>query len=257
MIDGLQIDAQLAGAQVGHVEQVADHAIHELDIALDALVLFAHLLRRELVLRVQQHRGRGAHHRQRRAQVMRHDGEHVFARTQGACQLLLLAIQLDEQLAFCARICGFTGLNRTSTDRGFEAAKRRQRIVGVGRVMKTMGVALVRSAPRMTSARRDPSRVGICTSSSTNAKSCSRERSMAWLAVVAVKTSRSPDSQCRLERGQGHLVLIDDQAFHPLGSFSHRALHHELPAILPKCRGIAGGACGVAIWFIGSSLRSA
>ena len=79
---GLGVDAQFAGAQVGHVHQVADHAIHELDIALDALVLFAHLLRGELVFRIEQHRGGGVHHRQRRAQVMRDDGEHVFARAQ-------------------------------------------------------------------------------------------------------------------------------------------------------------------------------
>ena len=31
---------------------------------------------------------------------MRHDGEHVFAGAQSACQLLLLAIQLEKSIAF-------------------------------------------------------------------------------------------------------------------------------------------------------------
>ena len=89
--------------------------------------------------------------------------------------------------------------------------------------MKTMGVALERSAPRMTSASMDPSQ-GRDLHIEQHEREVMLPRQIHGLVGRGRRENlaiRAP--QCRLERGQGRLVSIDDQAFHPLGSFSHCA----------------------------------
>jgi hypothetical protein len=78
-VGSLHVIADVGGLRfAGQLRQLPDQAVHDLQVALNAFVLFPYLLLAELVLGIQQHvRGR-MDHGQRRAQVMRHFREHGF-----------------------------------------------------------------------------------------------------------------------------------------------------------------------------------
>src|SRR5690349_10333341 len=66
------------GTGMRELRKLRDQAVHDFHVALDTLVLLAHLVRGELVLRIEQHVRRGMHDGQRSAQVVRHLRQHCF-----------------------------------------------------------------------------------------------------------------------------------------------------------------------------------
>jgi hypothetical protein len=103
------------------------------DVAADAFVLLAHLLRSELIFGIEQHRGGGMDHGKRRAQIVRDDGQYVLARTHRVFELQALPVQLEKDCRLLPQDLGIDRLEQDVDRARFIAAEHRQRFVRAGR----------------------------------------------------------------------------------------------------------------------------